>query len=96
MATAAEHGDVAHSHADEAVNSDEQGGAPDHHSNKDGKADTGNCCGLFCVSAVAHDPGLMFGLFVPESAAASAVVTDLIGRAPSPLHRPPSPDSDLV
>jgi len=89
MAIAAEHDGVAHSHTDEAVISQEQGDASDHHSNNDGKADTGNCCGLFCVSALAHDPGLTFGLFAPQSAAASAVVAGLIGRAPSPLHRPP-------
>ena len=64
------------------------GAVPDHHSGQD-KSDTGNCCGLFCVSAVAHDAGMTFGQFEPSSVAPSAVVTGLIGRAPTPLHRPP-------
>jgi hypothetical protein len=89
MANAAGQAGAAHSHADEAIHQHEQSGVPDHHSGKNGKANAGNCCGLFCVSALAHDPGLTFGLFAPESAAASAVVTGLIGCAPSPLHRPP-------
>ena len=89
MAKAAEHDGVAHGHADEVVYQHEPSGMPDHHSSKNGKADAGSCCGLFCVSAIAHDPGLTFGLLAPASAAAYAIVTGLIGRAPSPLHRPP-------
>ena len=88
-ANATEHSGPAYANTDGAVSQNEQSGASDHHSNKDGKADTGNCCGLFCVPALAHDPGLTFGLFAPQSAAASAVVAGLIGRAPCPLHRPP-------
>jgi hypothetical protein len=83
----ASHG-AEHDHADGVEHQHGQSQAPDHHSNKDGNP-ASNCCGLFCVSALAHDPGLTFGLFVPESATASAVITGLIGRAPSPLHRPP-------
>lgn len=89
MAIAAEHDGVAHSHADEAVISQEQGGASDHHSNSDGKADTASCCGLFCVSALAHDPVLTFGLSVPASSSVAALANGLVGRAPCPLHRPP-------
>ena len=89
IANAAEHDDAAHGHADVAVHQHEKSGMPDDHSSKNEKANEGNCCGLFCVSALAHDPGLTFGLFAPELPAASIVVTGLIGRAPSPLHRPP-------
>ena len=88
-----------HKHADGSAHHHEQSGpddgntrigaVPDHHSGKDGKSDTGNCCGLFCVSAITHDPGLTFGRFAPAAAVEPGAVTGLIGHAPSPLHRPP-------
>lgn len=90
VANAAEHGGAAHAHADAAAHQhDEQNSAPDHHSNKDGKADTGSCCGLFCVSALAHDSGLTIGLSAPASSSVAKLANGLNGRAPCPLHRPP-------
>lgn len=90
MASAAEHDNAAHAHADAAAHQhDEQSSAPDHHSNKDGKTDTASCCGLFCVSALAHEPGFTFGLSAPASSSVAALPNGLTGRAPCPLHRPP-------
>ncbi len=90
MTNAAEHGSAAHAHADAAAHQhDEPSSAPDHHSKMDGKADTGSCCGLFCVSALAHAPGLTFGPSVPASSSVAALANGLNGRAPCPLHRPP-------
>jgi len=83
------HEGVAHSHADSTAHQHDQSGVPDHHSGNGGKADTGNCCGLFCVSALAHDAGVTFGIPAPATAALAAVANGLAGRAPSPLHRPP-------
>jgi hypothetical protein len=78
----------AHEHADGVDHQHGQSNVPDHHSNKDGNP-SGNCCGLFCVSALAHDPGLTFGLSAPGSSAVAVLAHGLTGRAPSPLHRPP-------
>lgn len=89
ISNSAEHGGAAHTLADGAVHQQEQSGALDHHSNQDGKADAGNCCGLFCVSALAHDSGLAFGLSAPASSSEAMLANGLTGRAPLPLHRPP-------
>jgi hypothetical protein len=72
----------------------DQSGAADHHSDAgdkahDNKAHGGACCGLFCVSALAHDPGVTFGISTPASSAVATLVNGLTGDAPSPLHRPP-------
>ena len=88
-ARAAEHVALAHSHGDGAVHQHAPDSAPAHHSGHDGNADAGNCCGLFCVSALAHDPGLTFGVSMPASSAVATAANDLAGRAPCPLHRPP-------
>ena len=89
IADTAEDDGTAHSHADEVFHQHEQSGTQDHHSSQDGNADAGNCCGLFCVSALADDSGLTFGVFAPASRSVLAVATGLTGRAPCPLHRPP-------
>ena len=90
MANAEEHASAAHGHADAVAHQhDEQSSAPDHHSSNDGKVDTASCCGLFCVSALAHEPGLTFGLSAPATASVAALANGLNGRAPCPLHRPP-------
>jgi hypothetical protein len=89
MANAGEHGGISHAHGDGAIHQHEQSSVPDHHSNQDGKADAGNCCGLFCVSALAYSVNLTFGAFAPASPSVPAVANGLTGRAPAPLHRPP-------
>lgn len=78
------HEDVAQAHANGAVHHD---GVADNRTDADGK--THSCCGLFCVSAIAHNPELTFGMSAPASPASPAVANELAGRAPSPLHRPP-------
>jgi len=83
------HDGAAHSHADGSAHHHDQSGVPDHHSGTGSKADTGNCCGLFCISALAHGPGVTFGISTPATLAPPAVANGLAGRAPSPLHRPP-------
>lgn len=78
-----------HTHAHGAVQQNDQSGVADHQSGTGSKIDDGSCCGLFCVSALSHDPGLTFGVSTPASPVSSPVSRGLIGRAPSPLHRPP-------
>jgi hypothetical protein len=80
---------LGHTHMDGASHHHDEGSAPDHHSGLGDKGHAGSCCGLFCVSALAHDPGLTFGVSAPASPALPAVANGLAGHAPSPLHRPP-------
>ena len=89
MSAPSEHAGMSHMHANGTVHHHNHNGVVDNHSDTDGKAHNGSCCGLFCVSALAHDPGLTFGIFGPASPALPAVANGLAGRAPSPLHRPP-------
>ena len=89
MSAPSEHAGMSHMHANGTVHHHDQSGAVDNQSDTDGKSHTGSCCGLFCVSAIAHDPGLTFGISAPASLALPAVANVLAGRAPSPLHRPP-------
>ena len=83
------HESLSHTHADGTIHHHDHNGVPDHHSGTDGKADDGSCCGLFGVSALAHDPGLTFGVSALASQTGSAAADGLDGRAPAPLHRPP-------
>ena len=87
---------AAHTHADGMVH--HHGGKtvahddatdPHKHSKADDKGGNGNCCGLFCISAIAGDPGPM--LLAPLSFAADlpALADALTGRDPGRLHRPP-------
>jgi len=78
-----------HTHADGAVHHHDQSGVPHGHSGTSGNADAGNCCGLFCVFAIAHDPDVMFGPQAPASPALHPVANGLTGCGPSRLHRPP-------
>lgn len=88
-ANAAKHGAMAHSHSDGAVHQHATSSMPASHSGHDSSADAGNCCGLFCVSALAHSVSLTFGLFAAISPSMPTVANGLTGRAPTPLHRPP-------
>lgn len=88
-ANATEHGATAHSHSDGAVHQHAPSSVPVGHSGQNGNADTGNCCGLFCVSALTHSVSLTFGLFAAASPSMPTVANGLTGRAPTPLHRPP-------
>lgn len=89
MSAPAAHESTAHSHAGASDHHHDQGTTADHDSDTGGKAPVGSCCGLFCVSAIAHDPSLMFGISAPASAPVPAVANGLAGRAPGPLHSPP-------
>lgn len=89
VANAAERDSAALAHADAADHQHGENNVADHHSSKDGNPNAGSCCGLFCVSALAHDPGLTFVQTAPASAAVATLANGLTGRAPGPLHRPP-------
>jgi hypothetical protein len=87
---------VPHTHTDGTVH--HHGGTPSVHDDastadphKHSKADdkSSNCCGLFCISAIAAEPGAM--LLAPVSFAAELppLADALTGREPGRLTRPP-------
>ena len=80
-----------HSHetADRTAHLHSDTSTPQKHSNADGKNHGGNCCGLFCVTALPHEPAL--ALSAPPAAALSGPGADyeLAGRGPDRINRPP-------
>lgn len=74
-----------HVHADGTAHEHDGG----KHQHSDGKAQHANCCGLFCVTALANDPGVV--LVVPElgTPAQIALVDGLPSRGPERINRPP-------
>jgi hypothetical protein len=78
------HGSVdgaAHVHSDEST--------PQQHSGADGMNHAGNCCGLFCITAMPHEPAL--ALSAPPVAALTGIgaAYELAGRGPDRINRPP-------
>ena len=86
-AGAHEHIGGAHVHANGVVHHHDHGGGSHKHSQ--GQSHTGDCCGLFSMSALARDSNVTFGVFsgmnhsIPDSADA------LSGREPDQINRPP-------
>ena len=87
---------TAHTHADGSLHHhparaahDDAGNLPHKNSDADGKSHSGNCCGLFCFSAITLDPGVT--LPAPPAFATEAPGPDdaLAGRGPDRLKRPP-------
>ena len=80
---------AAHVHADNTphLHDDTLGAQEPTHS--DDKARSSNCCGLFCVSALASEPAPAL-LAPPASALTGPALTfRLDGREPGRIHRPP-------
>ena len=77
-----------HAHADGADHQHHDDGATQEHSDA-GKAASGNCCGLFCITALSHEPG--FALLAPPATgrAIPVIVDALDGHGPDRLKRPP-------
>jgi hypothetical protein len=78
-----------HHHANAAAQDDSANAAPPSHSGGNDKNHDGACCGLFCISAIALDPGVI--LPAPPSFAADRAGRDDTprGRIPGRLNRPP-------
>ena len=57
MGTPSQHEAAGHTHMDGATHRHDEDGAHNHKSDLGDKGDVGTCCGLFCVSALSHDPG---------------------------------------
>jgi hypothetical protein len=89
MAKPHAHGGKTHVHDDGTAHHHGDHGAAADLSDTDKQGHSGNCCGLFCMSALAAeavaalgDP-LHFSLLVP------AVSRDLASRGPDRINRPP-------
>ena len=78
-----------HHHDDGAALGHDDSGAPHKHSGQDGKGHAGNCCGLFCVSALALEADTAIHAPPAVSPALSGLYDSLAGRGPDRLIRPP-------
>jgi len=80
---------TAHHHGGVPAHDDASNTEPHQHSDADGKSDTGNCCGLFCISALALEPGM--ALRAPPLVATdlSSIHDALSGHSPGRINRPP-------
>jgi hypothetical protein len=76
-----------HKHADGSVHVHDESGAADH--KPDDKAQAGQCCGLFCVTALAshHVPELVKP--ITGKVLLAAAHTGLTSRGPDRINRPP-------
>ena len=62
---------------------------PHQHSDTDGKRDPGNCCGLFCISALALDGGVALPSPPLVTTDLSSAYEALRGQSPGRINRPP-------
>jgi hypothetical protein len=70
---------TAHAHGDTAP-----------HQQKDADKDHGGtCCGLFCVSALAHEPALTLSAPLAATPIGLGQQYELAGRGPERINRPP-------
>ena len=78
-----------HVHADGVAHAHHDTGTPQKESDADGKSHSRNCCGVFCVTAMAHEPGL--ALFASPTAllVGPGAFYQLAGRGPDRINRPP-------
>lgn len=77
---------VVHAHGEQGSHQHADGGAPHKH---DADETHGNCCGLFCVAAIAHAAPAMLAVPVAAGQALPALEESLAGRNPDRINRPP-------
>jgi hypothetical protein len=87
IASPHDHGSV-HVHADGTTHHHHDSGAAHEHSDGDGKSPADNCCGLFCMNALA---AAAVTLTTPAHFIFAAPTLDdhLAGRGPDRINRPP-------
>jgi hypothetical protein len=80
----------AHTHSGSAAHDHGDASAPHKHSDGDGKNHSGTCCGLFCITAIAHEPASALSAPIFVSARIFPGLGDgLSGRGPGRINRPP-------
>jgi hypothetical protein len=77
-----------HVHADGTTHRHHDSGAAHEHSDGDGKSPAGNCCGLFCMNALAA-AAVMLTTPAHFIFAAPTIDDHLVGRGPDRINRPP-------
>jgi hypothetical protein len=80
---------VMHTHSDKASHHHGDAGTPEKHSDGDGKTHNGTCCGLFCISAIAHEPPSAFPATLLVTRVSPPLDDALSGRGPARINRPP-------
>jgi hypothetical protein len=87
---------TAHTHADGTVHhhggnfaAHDDTNATDPHQDSRPNDKGGNCCGLFCISAMAAEPGPLLLASLSFTAHLPALADALRGRNPGRLNRPP-------
>ena len=84
-----DHAAPTHVHADGTAPQHTDHGTRHQHSDADGKGHIGNCCGLFCMTALAHEPGVILAAPMFATPTQPSPVTGLAGRGPDRIIRPP-------
>ena len=79
---------TAHAHDDDTAHSHADAGATNP-SQSDEKGRSGDCCGLFCASALAHAPIEALPALHTPALAGPALTFQLHGCGPDRIHRPP-------
>jgi hypothetical protein len=89
---------VAHTHADGTTHmhgapahmaQHKHGDGNTHDHGKPGKADDGNCCGLFCISALSHDGVAALPAPPPVARTKAAAEPERASRDPDRIDEPP-------
>jgi hypothetical protein len=89
-AVAHSHGDgTVHDHGTASAHDDSGATVPHQHSGADGKDHKANCCGLFCISAIALESRVALPLPLSVAAIHPGPDDALNGRGPDRLIRPP-------
>ena len=84
-----QHATKSHVYADGVAHAHPDTGTPQKDSDADGKSHSGNCCGLFCVTAMAHEPALALFASPTTLLVGPGEFYQLAGRGPDRINRPP-------
>ena len=80
---------TAHEHGAKAGHQHSESGASHEHGKSGDKSHSKNCCGLFCISAIAHEPPSTLAIGYTPVQSFPALSDALVGRGPERITRPP-------
>jgi hypothetical protein len=80
---------AAAAHADDADHDHSHDGAPHPHDKSGDKSQGGNCCGLFCVSAITQNSAFSPAIAFAAAKDSPALADALVGHEPDRINRPP-------
>jgi hypothetical protein len=93
IASKHEHGTKTHVHADGTTHQHADPGqttGATQHSDGDGKSQPGNCCGLFCMTALSQEVAAFAVTAMNFTAHDPVLGSKLTGQVPEGLNRPPN------